>query len=231
MKEMELLRLEGIRRTFDRGRIVALAGVDIAFRANQSVALVGRSGSGKSCLLNIASGLDRPDAGRVFWKDREVASRRDWSLLRRTEIGIVFQEFHLLPTLTARQNVELALLGSAMRASEQNRRVDRMLDQVGLSERADNLPAEMSGGERQRVAIARALVREPTILLADEPTGNLDTGNADSVAELLFALYQELGMALMIVTHDLALAGKCERLVQLSDGRIVEDTMASAVAA
>lgn len=232
MKEAtELLRLEGVRRTFDKGRIVALAGVDITFHANQSVALVGRSGSGKSCLLNIASGLDRPDAGRVFWRGREIATRRDWSLLRRAEIGIVFQEFHLLPTLTARQNVELALLGSAMPPSERTRSIDSMLERVGLSERSDNLPSEMSGGERQRVAIARAIVRGPTILLADEPTGNLDSGNAESVAGLLFELYRELGMALVIVTHDHALAAKCERLVQLTDGRIVGDDPASAVAA
>lgn len=231
MKETELLRLEGIRRAFDRGRIVALAGIDIAFRASQSVALVGRSGSGKSCLLNIASGLDRPDAGRVFWKGREIASRRDWSLLRRAEIGIVFQEFHLLPTLSARQNVELALLGSTTPSSERKRRIDGMLERVGLSERMDHLPSEMSGGERQRVAIARALVRKPTILLADEPTGNLDSGNAESVAGLLFELHREFGMALVIVTHDHALAGKCERVVRLTDGRIVGDGPASAVAA
>lgn len=231
MKETELLRLEGIRRAFDRGRIVALAGIDIAFRASQSVALVGRSGSGKSCLLNIASGLDRPDAGRVFWKGREIASRRDWSLLRRAEIGIVFQEFHLLPTLSARQNVELALLGSTTPYSERKRRIDGMLERVGLSERMDHLPSEMSGGERQRVAIARALVRKPTILLADEPTGNLDSGNAESVAGLLFELHREFGMALVIVTHDHALAGKCERVVRLTDGRIVGDGPASAVAA
>ncbi len=231
MKETELLRLEGIRRVFDKGRIVALAGVDIAFQANQSVALVGRSGSGKSCLLNIASGLDRPDAGRVFWKGRQISSRRDWSLLRRAEIGIVFQEFHLLPTLTARQNVELTLVGSAVSPPERNRRIESMLERVGLSERMDNLPSEMSGGERQRVAIARALVRGPTILLADEPTGNLDSGNAESVAGLLFELYRELGMALVIVTHDHALAAKCERLVQLADGRIVGDNPESAAAA
>lgn len=231
MNETELLRLEGVRRTFDKGRIVALAGVDIAFRANQSVALVGRSGSGKSCLLNIACGLDRPDAGRVFWKGREMASRRNWSLLRRSQIGIVFQEFHLLPTLTARQNVELALMGSAMPPAEQDRQVEAMLERVGLSARASSLPAELSGGERQRVAIARALVRGPTLLFADEPTGNLDTVNAASVVELLFELYRELGMALVIVTHDLALAGKCERLVRVADGRIASDDLAGAVAA
>lgn len=231
MKHAELIRLEGVRRTFDNGRIVALAGVDIAFRESQSVALVGRSGSGKSCLLNVASGLDRPDSGRVFWQGREIASRRDWSLLRRSAIGIVFQEFHLLPTLTARQNVELALMGSSVRGLQMSALVDGMLDRVGLAARKGNLPAEMSGGERQRVAIARALVRKPTILLADEPTGNLDTANADSVASLLFELHRELDMALVIVTHDSTLATKCERLVRLSDGRVVEDVLRSTVPA
>lgn len=231
MSETELLRLAGIGRTFDNGRIVALSSVNISFHAGQSVALVGRSGSGKSCLLQVASGLDFPDAGEVFWKGRLVDTRREWAALRRAEIGIVFQEFHLLPTLTARQNVELALLGSSVPAAEQSRRVERMLARVGLSERIDSLPAELSGGERQRVAIARALVREPTMLFADEPTGNLDSGNAASVAELLFELCRESGMALVIVTHDRGLAGKCERLVEMSDGRIVKDTLTGATAA
>ncbi|MDP3896497.1 MAG: ABC transporter ATP-binding protein [Mesorhizobium sp.] len=221
--------LEGIRRSFDHGRIRALNGVDLVLRRGESVALVGRSGSGKSCLLNVASGLDLPDEGRVFWDGTEVTSRGQWAALRRSSIGIVFQEFHLLPTLTARQNVELALIGG--RDGETRLRVEHMLEKVGLSEMGDRLPAELSGGERQRVALARALVREPELLLADEPTGNLDSANADAVATLMFDLHRKLQMALVIVTHDLSLAKRCERIVTLADGRICDDRMLETVSA
>jgi predicted ABC-type transport system involved in lysophospholipase L1 biosynthesis ATPase subunit len=223
MSEAPLLALTGIRRSFDAGRIVALDGIDFAIGRGESVAVVGRSGSGKSCLLGIATGLDRPDTGDVSWMGRKVASRREWAALRRRSIGIVFQEFHLLPTLTAQQNVELALMGGAMGQSEQSRCAAAALERVGLAGRRDNLPSEMSGGERQRVAIARALVRDPLILFADEPTGNLDSANADRVAGLLFDLHRERGVSLVLVTHDDELAGRCRRVVRLSDGRVVED--------
>ena len=216
-----LLGLEDIHRSFDRGRIRALSGVDLALRTGESVALVGRSGSGKSCLLNIASGLDRPDAGRVLWKGVEVTGRRRWAALRHSSIGIVFQEFHLLPTLTARQNVELALMGEL--GKHPKRRAERILEQVGLVEMADRLPGELSGGERQRVALARALVREPELLFADEPTGNLDSANADAVASLMFDLHRQRRMALVIVTHDLSLAQQCERIVTIVDGSVSDD--------
>jgi len=216
-----LLGLENISRSFDRGRIRALSGVNLALRMGESVALVGRSGSGKSCLLNIASGLDRPDEGRVLWKGLEVTGRRRWAALRHSSIGIVFQEFHLLPTLTGRQNVELALVGES--GEDIRGRVDRILEQVGLTEMADRLPGELSGGERQRVALARALVREPELLFADEPTGNLDSVNADAVASLMFDLHRQSRMALVIVTHDLSLARQCERIVTIVDGRISDD--------
>jgi putative ABC transport system ATP-binding protein len=218
-----LLSLTGIRRVFDGGRIVALNGIDLAIRAGESVALVGRSGSGKSCLLSIATGLDLPDAGTVRWRGRPIAERRTWTALRREAIGIVFQEFHLLPTLTAQQNVELALMGGRLGQAEQRRRAAAALDTVGLGARRENLPAELSGGERQRVAIARALVREPLLLFADEPTGNLDSRNAAMVVDLLLDLYRQHGLSLVIVTHDEALAARCQRRVRLSDGRIVED--------
>ncbi|MCO5162031.1 MAG: ABC transporter ATP-binding protein [Mesorhizobium sp.] len=224
-----LLGLEAVSRSFDRGRIRALNDVDLALRTGESVALVGRSGSGKSCLLNIASGLDRPDAGRVVWKGIEVTGRRRWAALRRSSIGIVFQEFHLLPTLTGRQNVELALMGELGRPA--GARAERILEQVGLTGMADRLPAELSGGERQRVALARALVREPELLFADEPTGNLDSVNADAVAALMFDLHRQRRMALVIVTHDLALARQCERIVTIVDGSVSDDRSGSGPAA
>ena len=218
-----LLSLAGISRSFDGGRIVALNGVDLSIGRGESVALVGRSGSGKSCLVAIATGLDRPDAGAVSWQGRKVSSRREWAALRRRSIGIVFQEFHLLPTLTAQQNVELALMGGNAGQAEQRRAAAAALERVGLAHRRDNLPTEMSGGERQRVAIARALIRDPLILFADEPTGNLDSVNADKIAGLLFELQRERGVSLVLVTHDGELAERCHRIVRLSDGHVVED--------
>ncbi|HWT09665.1 MAG TPA: ABC transporter ATP-binding protein [Roseomonas sp.] len=221
-----LLALQGVRRCFDRGRIVALDGIDLAVAAGERLAVVGRSGSGKSCLVNIATGLDRPDAGRVLWRGRDVASRQDWAALRRRSIGIVFQEFHLLPTLSAQRNVELALMGNGLSGKAQAAQAVAALDSVGLGARLGNLPAELSGGERQRVAIARALVREPELLVADEPTGNLDSANADQVAALLFDLQARTGMTLVMVTHDDALAARCHRRVRIADGRVVEDSRA-----
>ena len=217
-----LISLSGVSRTFDNGRIVALSGVDLTLHAGECLALVGRSGSGKSCLLNMATGLDRPDSGTVGWRGQKVQSLARWAELRRDSIGIVFQEFLLLPTLTALQNVEIALLaGNPDGKGRDDARA--MLERVGLGGRLDSLPSQLSGGERQRVAIARALVREPDILFADEPTGNLDSGNAAKVADLLFELHGERGMALAIVTHDDALAERCSRVVRLADGRVSED--------
>ncbi len=225
-----LLALEGIRRSFDHGRIVALDGLDLAIGAGERVAVLGRSGSGKSCLVNVATGLDRPDAGRVCWRGQVVSSRRDWAALRRRSIGIVFQEFHLLPTLSAQHNVELALMGNGLSGRDQATRAVAALDSVGLGERLRNLPAELSGGERQRVAIARAIAREPELLFADEPTGNLDSANAGQVAALLFDLQARTGMTLVMVTHDVALAARCHRRVRLADGQVVEDLRGRAAA-
>lgn len=218
-----LVRLEGIYRHFEGGRIVALDGVDLSIDQHECIALVGKSGCGKSCLLNVATGLDMPDAGSVSWKGQTITNPADWTALRLSSIGIVFQDFLLLPTLTARQNVELALMGAGLDNASQARRAREMLDRVGLSERCDNLPTQLSGGERQRVAIARALVREPEILFADEPTGNLDSGSSDTIAGLLFELHRERRMTLVLVTHDDELAESCNRLVRLSDGRVIED--------
>jgi putative ABC transport system ATP-binding protein len=223
-----LLALEGVVRRFDGGRISALAGLDLAIAPGDCLAVTGRSGSGKSCMVNIACGLDVPDAGRVLWEGREVRARRDWAALRRRAIGIVFQEFHLLPTLSAAQNVELALMGGRLTGRAQAALAAAALARVGLAGRERHLPGELSGGERQRVAIARALVREPRLLFADEPTGNLDSTSAGVVAELLFALHRERGMALVLVTHDESLAGRCARRMHLVDGRVVSGTAVTA---
>lgn len=226
-----LLAFENVSRSFDGGRVTALRDVSLSIGAGERVALTGRSGSGKTCLLNIAGGIDIPDAGRVLWQGRPVSARREWSALRGQAIGIVFQEFNLLPTLTSRQNVELALMGGGLSERVQRERAEAALERVGMASRATHLPAEMSGGERQRVAIARALVRRPALLLADEPTGSLDSGNAEAIATLLLRLPEEDGMTLLMVTHDPALAARCPRRIRMHDGTVMADEPAGVLAA
>ncbi len=223
-----LIALAGASRSFDDGAIVALRSVDLAIAAGECVAILGPSGSGKSSIVNLMSGIDRPSGGGILWNGRPVASRRAWARLRRNDIGIVFQEFHLLPTLTARENVEMALMGHGIAAEARRRRAEGALERVGLSHRLDNLPHALSGGERQRVAIARAIVNAPRLLLADEPTGNLDSANTEAVADLLFNLQRDTGMTLVLVTHDEQLAARCRRCVRIRDGEIADDRVLAA---
>jgi predicted ABC-type transport system involved in lysophospholipase L1 biosynthesis ATPase subunit len=223
----QLMRLEAVSRVFDGGAVVALRNVDLHISHGECVAILGASGSGKSSIVNMLSGIDRPTTGRVYWKDRPVTSRRDWSALRANSIGIVFQEFHLLPTLTALENVELALFGQGISAQERRVRASKSLDRVGLAARQHHLPHALSGGERQRVAVARSLVNAPELILADEPTGNLDSANAAMVVDLLFDLRQAGVAALVLVTHDEALARRCSRCIRIKDGEIIEDRAAA----
>jgi predicted ABC-type transport system involved in lysophospholipase L1 biosynthesis ATPase subunit len=222
-----LARLERVSRVFDDGAIVALRSIDLAIRAGDCVAILGPSGSGKSSIVNLLSGIDRPTSGRILWNGTPVASRRAWSRLRRSHIGIVFQEFNLIPTLSAAENVEMALMGRGVAADQQRARAAAALERVGLAHRTRHLPHALSGGERQRVAIARSVVNAPSLLLADEPTGNLDSTNAAAVIELLFNLQRDTGMTLVLVTHDESLAARCTRCVRVRDGRIAEDRIQS----
>jgi predicted ABC-type transport system involved in lysophospholipase L1 biosynthesis ATPase subunit len=220
-----LIALRRVSRIHDGGAIVALKNVDLQIREGDCVAIVGASGSGKSSLINILCGIDYPTSGHVIWEGRAVRRRRDWAWLRRLRIGIVFQEFNLIPTLTALENVELALFGRGLSPKHRYTRAGMVLGRVGLDHRPHRLVTRLSGGERQRVAIARAIVNEPKLLLADEPTGNLDSASAAKVADLLFNLRETTGMTLILVTHDDALATRCTRHVRLRDGAIVEDTV------
>ena len=222
------MRLEGVSRTFDGGAVTALKDVDLAVLPADCLAIVGRSGSGKSCIINMLSGIDTPSRGTVFWRDRPVTSQSTWTGLRSKEIGIVFQEFNLMPTLTAFENVELPLFDRGLTTAERRRRVTETLTDVGLAGRINHLPSAMSGGERQRVAIARALINRPSLLLADEPTGNLDTASSDLISDLLFDLQTTRAMALVLVTHDEGLARRCQRCVRITDGRIVQPEPAGA---
>ena len=218
---MGLLRLDGVSKRFRRGRedVVALDGVELGLEAGEFVSLVGPSGSGKSTLLHLAGGIDQPDDGQVLFDDRDLSrlSVGERARLRRREIGFVFQFFHLIPTLTVAENVGLPLLLDGRRADGA---VADTIAQVGLSERARHLPGELSGGEMQRAAIARALVARPRLLLADEPTGNLDSATGKEVLDVLVTEVLEVGAALLMATHDERAAGRAGRVLNLRDGNV-----------
>ena len=216
---------EGLGRRYGDGEaaIDALADVSIAFPRGQFAAVMGPSGSGKSTLLHCLAGLDRPTAGAVVIDGTPLAglSDRDLTVLRRSAIGFVFQSFNLLPMLTARENVALPLRIAGTRDSDA--RVEAMLGEVGLADRAGHRPSELSGGQQQRVAIARALVTEPTVIFADEPTGNLDSASGQEILDLLRRAVDERGRTVVMVTHDPRAATIADRVVLLSDGRVVLD--------
>jgi len=217
-----LIALRTVSRLYDGGAIAALTDVELEIQAGDCVAIVGASGSGKSSLVNLLCGIDYPSSGSVRWEGEPVRRQADWARLRRTQIGIVFQEFNLIPTLTALENVELALFGRGLATVHRQTRAAILLGRVGLEARMHNLVTTLSGGERQRVAIARAVANEPRLLLADEPTGNLDSTNAVMVADLLFKLHEDAGVTIVLVTHDERLAARCRRRIHIKDGRIVE---------
>ena len=219
-----LLEVRGLRREFDGGRVQALRGADFSVREGEFVAIVGPSGCGKSTLLQLLGALDGPTEGEVLFHGRSLGTIRDLSAFRARTIGFVFQSFHLLPTLTAVENVQVPMFEMPWRAGERRRRAEDLLRAVGLEDRMDHLPAKLSGGERQRVAIARSLANEPELLLADEPTGNLDSESAGLVLNLLRQIHAQRGMTVVVVTHDPGVAGVAQRTLRMLDGRIIADT-------
>jgi putative ABC transport system ATP-binding protein len=218
------INLVGLIRQYRMGPTVvsAVAGIDLTIDAGEAVALVGPSGSGKSTLLNLLGGLDRPSSGEI-WVDGENIARASAKRLvehHKRRVGFVFQSFNLLPYRTALENVEVPLMISGILPKERRARAGALLEKVGLGARTSHRPSELSGGEQQRVAIARSLANEPSILLADEPTGNLDSATGTGVMTLLKELNQG-GLTLILVTHDMTVAGYADRIVRLRDGKIV----------
>jgi putative ABC transport system ATP-binding protein len=221
-----MIRLDRISRRFDgRTQVTALDNVSLTIAKGQLASIIGPSGSGKSTLLNLVGGLDRATDGDVYLDSEPLARLSDDGLtrVRRDKIGFIFQFFNLLPTLTALENVALPLHLRGWSRKKAEDRALELLMLVQLSERIGHLPEELSGGQRQRVAIARALAFNPPILLADEPTGNLDTASGEGILTLIRDLHSRLGSTIVIVTHDMGVAQRCERTIALRDGRVVED--------
>jgi len=222
-----LLRARGLRKDYGKGEALvrAVDEVDLDVATGETLAVMGPSGCGKSTLLHLLGGLDRPSAGELWLNDRRTdrLSERALAGLRRGEIGFVFQAFHLMDELTARENIELPALLAGRSPREARRRALALLDRVGLADRANHLPSALSGGQRQRVAIARALINDPLVVLADEPTGNLDTAATLEVLRLFEQLHAA-GLTLVIVTHDERVAATADRLVSMRDGALVDET-------
>jgi putative ABC transport system ATP-binding protein len=228
-----VIRLEQVSRVFELGdqRVHALRELDLTIEAREYVSIMGPSGSGKSTLLHILGLLDRPTSGRYLFEGREVSTlgERDQARVRSERIGFVFQFFHLVPRMNASQNVELPLLLAGVQPAERRGRVSRALEAFGLADRAGHRPDQLSGGQRQRVAIARATIMQPAVLLADEPTGNLDRATGQDVLRLLEELWSS-GLTLIVVTHDPEIGDRARRRIRIVDGRVATDVRAGVTA-
>ena len=222
-----VFEVKGLKKEFDDGRVKALRGVDFRIGQGEFVVITGPSGCGKTTLLQLLGALDAPSAGSLYSRGRSLPHLPDPSAYRAREIGIIFQAFHLLPTFTAVENVQLPMFETGRPASQRSERAIELLKSVGLAHRLDHFPTKLSGGEKQRVAIARSLANSPTVLLADEPTGNLDSENAHHILDLIIRLHREMNLTLVLVTHDPTIASRASRTIQMMDGRIVSDQTAS----
>jgi putative ABC transport system ATP-binding protein len=221
-----IIDMNAIRKTYDTGKVKveALKGIDLAVEQGEFVAIVGPSGSGKSTLMNLVGCLDTPSDGRYLLGGEDVSkfTRDELADVRNRRVGFVFQGFNLLPQISAFENVELPLLFGGVAPKKRRERVEELLAKVGLADRMDHKPTELSGGQMQRVAIARALAMRPDVILADEPTGNLDTSSGGDIMGLFTELWQQ-GSTLVVITHDMGLARRAGRVVEIRDGRIVRD--------
>jgi putative ABC transport system ATP-binding protein len=225
-----MYKLVAVTKDYPKGRstVHALRGVDLVISGGDWLAIQGPTGHGKSTLLQILGALDRPTSGTVEFRGQDLASLRESQLtrVRAVSIGFIFQTFNLIPTLSAQENVEAALVPLGVTSAERSERAARALAEVSLADRARHLPSELSGGQQQRVAIARALVKKPAVLLADEPTGNLDEGTRDEIMTLLERLWQELGLTLIIVTHDSSVARRAQQIGVMKEGKLAVELKA-----
>ena len=218
-----MLKVSKIEKSYATSKV--LRGIDFRMEEGERIAIMGPSGSGKSTLLNCIGGIDRPDNGEILFEDLSLTSLSEQELceLRRNKISTIFQFFHLLPTLTARENIEFPMLLNSVSARERNQKVDELLNAVKIQHRACAFPHELSGGEKQRVAIARSLSMQPKLILADEPTGNLDSKNTDSVLELIENLSKQHGIAMLLVTHNEEVTRICDQTITMNDGLILSE--------
>jgi putative ABC transport system ATP-binding protein len=219
-----MYKLTGVTKNYQKGRatVRALQGVDLVIEDGEWLAIQGPTGHGKTTLLQMLGGLDRPTSGVIEFDGHDLAEMRESQVtnIRATSIGFIFQTFNLIPTLNAQENVETALVPLGIGAGERRARALQSLDGVSLGDRAKHLPSELSGGQQQRVAIARALVKEPKVLLADEPTGNLDEGTRDEIIGLLEGLWRDRGLTLILVTHDSSIARRAQRVALMRKGKL-----------
>jgi putative ABC transport system ATP-binding protein len=216
-----VIDIQGVTKSFEDGQIQALRGADLQVRQGEFVAIVGPSGCGKSTLLHLIAALDRPDAGQIIIAEHDLREFHDLNHYRARDVGMIFQLHNLLPNLTAEENVQVPMFAIGRSARQRRARAQQLLALVGLAGRGRQRPARLSGGERQRVAVARALANNPPILLADEPTGSLDSQAGRMVLDLLDELRHQRGLTIVLVTHDMAIAGRADRVVRMLDGRIV----------
>jgi ABC-type lipoprotein export system ATPase subunit len=224
---LPLLEAKGLTREFDDGQVQALRGVDFSVHEGEFIAITGPSGCGKSTLLQLIGSLDRPSSGTLLYRGKSLPDLPNPAAYRACEVGFIFQAFHLLPTFTASENVQIPMFETDRSLAERRARALELLKLVGLEHRLDHFPSKLSGGERQRVAIARSLANEPALLLADEPTGNLDSTSAHVVLDLIVRLQQERGRTMVMVTHDPSIAERAGRTLHMMDGRIVSNQNSS----
>ena len=222
---MELLKVENLYKVYGKGEneVKAVNGVSFSVPKGQMVAIVGASGSGKSTLLHMIGAVDRPTSGKIYLDGQDVfkQNNRELAIFRRRQVGLIYQFYNLIPVLTAEENISLPLLMDGRKPDKEH--LEKTLDMLGLKERRDHLPSQMSGGQQQRVSIGRALFTSPQVILADEPTGNLDSKNSAEIMELFRRSNKELKQTIIIITHDEKIAEQCDRIIVLSDGKIISD--------
>ena len=221
MNEPPLIQIRGLVKTFDNGRVRALDGVDVDLARGEFIAVIGPSGCGKSTLLHLVAALERPDSGSICVDGRDLSREQNLSRYRAREVGLVFQLDNLIPSLSAEENIQIPMFELPFSPPERRARARRLLEQVDLVPRAHSRPAELSGGERQRVAVARALANDPPILLADEPTGRLDSVSGERILDLIEQLRRQRGLTVILVTHEPEVARRAGRIVRMLDGRVV----------